>query len=295
MHWLAAHVYVSLLALAGLLLLAGAYIVRESGPSPTSDAAITWSGAGGSSYLGPNVSPETRPRISTEELLYGQNRVAEYSVLPVFSAVTGEDVGGGAAVNLDLEALLNQLAPPEGGTARMEGETGSDIYSFIPRGLISTTSTPVNRSDLQQSLFDYGNRAGAYIRAFDDAHTNMIQTLKNAYEDRSNPQKIAAAIKIGEDYQRLGENLEGMGDIPPSVASMHSAIANAYKDAGKKMILKLQTKTDNEFLAAMNTYNESVLEFTRRYIALVTYFSAAGVQFSTTDPGSVFMFTAVSF
>ena len=230
--------------------------------------------------------------MSTEEFLNSENHSAQYSVIP-FPAAVDEEM---AAPDVDLAVLLAQLAPPAGSApASVSGEGGLDVYSFIPRGLISTTGPATNRSALQQELFDYGNRAGVYIRAFDDTHANMIPTLKDAYEDRKNPQKIAAAIKIGEDYQRLAQDLEDMGEVPAAVSSMHLALARAYKNAGIHMVLKLQTKTDQEFLAAMNTYNESALEFIRAYVALVTYFSAAGVQFSMTDPGSVFMFTAVSF
>jgi hypothetical protein len=59
------------------------------------------------------------------------------------------------------------------------------------------------------------------------------------------------------------------------------------------MIVKLRTTNDNEFLAAMHAYNATALEFTKNFVALATYFSAAGVRFGTEDPGSVFTFTGM--
>ncbi len=295
MHWITAHVYVSLLALAGFLVVAGAFIVNNStSEPPTSDIAVQWGGVGGFAFLGGAGYTPPKERYRTEALLEYQNQgMTEYSAIPLLDPVTGESK---EAADIDLGALLSQLAPSSGNTnVEGEAETGINVYDFIPSGLLSTERIAQNKSPLQQQLFDYGNRVGGFIQGFDDAHTNMIPVLKDAYADKNDPEKIARAVQIGKDYEKLGAELEEMADIPTSVSIMHAGLARSYKDAGKNMVAKLQTKTDEEFLAAMHKYNNSALEFIRRYVALASYLSAAGVQFSTTDPGAVFTFTAASF
>jgi hypothetical protein len=282
------------MALAGFVILVSAFVVQENTMRPESTSAITWSGSGGFAFLGGEGSgTETSERIRTEEFLNKHGSVADYLILPVLKS---DIVGEPSTSDVSLEALLAQLSPEPGSPVVQDvAKEALDVYSFIPQGLISTANAAVNQTPQQQALYEYGNRAGAYIRAFDESHQDMIQVLKDAYADRSNQQKKAAAIRIGEDYEKLGQDLEAMTEVPASVGNMHLALAKTYQEAGKKMVAKLNTKTDEEFLASMNSYNTTVLEFTRRYVLLVSYFSAAGVQFSKTDPGSVFMFTAVSF
>jgi hypothetical protein len=293
-HWITAHVYVAVILLAGLLLLSGALVVQDRTSFPLSQGTVTWGGTGGLPLFGNSENPWPQ-RIRTADILSSSVGV-EHSYIPFNMKKNDPTIIGDTSASLDLETLLAQLSSPSGGATSVDVEDrGLDIYSFVPRGLISTETAAVNRTPAQQELFEYGNRAGAYIRAFDDSHKNMIVLLKDAYEDRVNAQKQSAAKKIGLDYQELARDLLDMGQVPSSVSQMHRALANSYNDVGRLMIAKLETTTDEEFLDAMNRYNESALQFTRAYVTLITYFSIAGVQFSKNDPGSVFMFTASNF
>ncbi len=285
MNWIFAHAYVVILGLTAFIIIAtGATIGRDVGTSTTGG----WGRVGGFSLTN-TFSPTNIKSSQTPAVVPADNLGAtEYSVLPIRSAL---DTTLNATLPEDWESLLGQLLEPEAGTAsNVEGTT--DAYSFIPRGMISTTDSVEQKTAEQQELFDYGNRVGALIRAFEEAHVNMIPQLKDAYADRGNAAKRETAEKIGEDYQVLGKELEALADVPASVRNMHLSIARAYQDAGKKMITKLRTTSDEEFLAEMKTYNASVLQFTNSFVALATYLSASGVKFSHSDAGSVFTFTS---
>lgn len=273
-------------------MLTGVIVVNGRAPLSATDAGGTWGGTGISlfSNIGGGRALVQTSRVRTEELLKGQvqNRTP-YTILPVGDS--GQSTSG---TEFNWEALMAQLVQPQGDTHQTTPESGLGLYSFIPSGLISVSNSEQERTEAQEALFEYGNNVGSFIRAFDDSHANMLQVLKDAYQDRGNAQKVQAAARIGQDYIHLGEELESMDAIPAEVGGMHAALAKAYKTAGQNLIAKLQTKSDQEFLTAVNTYNASVDQFQKSYIALVTLFEVAEVQFSQYDPGSVFMFQTTS-
>ncbi len=293
MHWIFAHLYVTGLVIAGLLLLTGVIVVNGRAPLGATDSTGTWGGTGVSLFtnITSKRAPSPQPRVRTEDLLKGQGQDrAPYTVLPVGTSASTE-----IKVDFNWEALMAQLVKPQGNsTPETQSENSAGIYSFIPSGLISTAEPTQERDEQQDALFEYGNTVGSVILGFDEGHANMLQVLKDAYQDRGNAEKIRAAMRIGQDYIRLGNELESLDNIPEAAAGMHRALANAYKTAGQKLIEKLQTSSDIEFLAAVNTYNASVDQFQKSFVALVVLFEVAEVQFSQYDPGSVFMFQTTS-
>ncbi len=285
MNWLFAHAYVVLLGVAAFIIIATGATISKDTSTPTNSSG--WGRVGGVTLRDlsrANVDPVQTPTVVAATGL----EATEYSVLPIRSAL---DTTLDSALPDEWESLLLQLVAPEKAPAKSEGGA-SDAYSFIPRGLISVVDPVEQKTALQQELFDYGNRVGASIRAFDEAHVNMISQLKDAYADRGNAAKRETAERIGTDYEALGKEFESLADVPAAVKSMHLSIARAYQDAGKKMVTKLRAQSDEEFLAAMHTYNASALQFTNSFVALATYLSATGVKFSTSDAGSVFTFTS---
>ncbi len=285
MNWLVAHAYVVLLGLAVFIVLATSATIGRDVDTSTNNSG--WGRVGGFS-LTRSVSPTNTGTQQVSNVVAQKLEATEYSVLPIRSAL---DTTLDATLPDEWESLLQQLVQPEKTSGTSAVET-TDAYSFIPRGLISVTDSVEQKTALQQELFDYGNRVGALIRAFDEAHVNMIPQLKDAYADRGNAAKRETAERIGTEYEALGKELESLADVPASIRSMHVSIARTYQDAGKKMVTKLRTTNDEEFLSAMHTYNASVLQFTNSFVALATYLSASGVKFSTSDAGSVFTFTA---
>ena len=293
MHWFAAHLYVTGLIVTGLLLLTGAVLVNSRAPISGVDAGGTWSGASISLFSGTNNKkvPTKTPRIRTEDLLKGQTQKSSYTTLPIGQSESQDSSPSG---NFNWEALMAQLVQPHNGSTPATVDNTLGVYAFIPQGLISVREVTQERTETQEALFEYGNTVGSFILAFDDSHSNMLQTLKDAYQDRGNAQKVQAASQIGSDYIRLGEELGSIDTIPPEVGGLHQLLANAYKKSGQLLIAKLQAKDDRGFIAAINAYNASVDEFQKTYISLITLFEVAEVQFSNYDPGRIFMFQSTS-
>lgn len=286
MNWLIAHAYVTFLGVAVFILIATGVTIGRDTSTPAHSTG--WGRVGGFSLTNTatrsNIGITQKPEIATAQKL----EATEYSVIPIRSAF---ETMLDPALPEEWESLLKHIVEPEEELPHNADES-TGAYSFIPRGFISITESVEQKTALQQELFDYGNRVGALVRAFDESHMNMISQLKDAYADRGNAAKRETAERIGEDYQALGKELESLADVPPAIKSMHLSVARAYQDAGKKMVTKLRAQSDEEFLAAMHTYNASALQFTNSFVALATYLSASGVKFSTSDAGSVFTFTS---
>jgi hypothetical protein len=289
MHWFAAHAYITGLIIASILLVSGTALVSQRAPLSGIDTNTTWSGAGISLFSGlQRGSAPEETRIRTEDILQGQRKDTSYTILPAgagFEAAPGTD--------FNWEALMAELVRPPGAGAQSTEATNLGVYAFIPQGLIAVREATQERSETQDILFEYGNAVGSFIVAFDDSHANMLQILKDAYQDRENAQKVAAAAQIGRDYVQLGAELEGI-TAPAQVGGLHQRLADAYKRVGRLMIAKVQAKNDTDFLAAVNAYNAGVDQFQKEYLALVTLFSVAEVQFTDYDPGRVFMFQSTS-
>ncbi len=181
------------------------------------------------------------------------------------------------------------------GAVAPEESLFQNLYTFIPRGLIAVETPPV-RTAIQEELYAYGNRFGSEVRGFEDSHMNGIQILKDQAEDRTSATKASLAIRYAEDLKRLGQDLQEFSEVPARAVPFHKKLAASYVETGTKLALIPKTKTDAEFLAAVETYNRSMDAFTNNYVALVQFFIAQGVSFSPSDPGSIFSFTApVSF
>ena len=186
-------------------------------------------------------------------------------------------------------ALLSQPTPKstDGGTA---GGT-AEAYSFIPRGLISTSTLVAKRTALQDELFQYGNDAGGYIQSYEDTHRSISQILTDEIADRYNAQKVANVKAIGDALIEVGKNLQEMEGVPTIAVKANAALATSYIEIGTKLKLVADAKTDKELLSAVQTYNTAADTFTGRYIGLAQLFSGAGVLFAPGDTGSVFTFT----
>lgn len=284
MHWMVAHVYVVLLGIVALAVIAGGLTITE--PTRNTNSVSTWRREGGFTLVSQKPAAEDA-QTPNPAIPQASGIAGDYSAIEIRRTV---DTTSSTLPN-EWESLLKQLVGPND-TTRASEAIQTDAYSFIPQGLISVTETATTRTAEQEDLYAYGNQVGVLISTFEDSHANMISILKDAYTDRNNAAKRSAAERIGTDYETLGKELAALSDIPKSVQPMHIAIAQSYQDAGKKMVAKLRTQTDDEFLIAMNAYNESALQFTRNFVTLATYLSAQGVRFSESDPGKVFTFTS---
>ena len=281
------------LGLAGILIIvASVYLVATRLPvSATNGVGSTWGGAGSLRlFFSAQNTEEIKQRPTTKEVLQEQPEIQQLIFSPTGIAIEDEQNEG-----FDLADLLSQLTQGSSAnsSATVEGPDFSSIYSFIPQGFISTsTSVLETRTDTQQALFEYGNSVGSYLRGFEDSHTTMLTTLKNAHEDRGNSTKVEAAAQIGRDYIAFGNDLHELTPVPASAVSVHKAFADAHIEVGENLMAVVYAKDDAAFLDAIDVYNATVEAYAKEYVALATLFQASGVTFGSHDAGSVFAFNS---
>lgn len=215
-----------------------------------------------------------------------------YTYAQVTTTTTGKE-----PESFDFNAFVRQLTDTSAAllSGRTSGGAGTDpeiqtVYSFIPQGLISTSSAKT-RTPGQEALFRYGNAAGSIIKGFEAAHPDIVAVLSAQATDRTNALKAQALRDVGYAFRKVGENLMAMRDVPASALEAHAALAKGYVAIGGKLALVADAVPDKEFLAAITAYNAVADGFTRDYIALATVFSVSGVSFSSGDAGSAFTFS----
>lgn len=190
----------------------------------------------------------------------------------------------------ELASLLADLVKPPSNANNDAEDFIPSSYAFIPQGLIGiTTERP--RTPEQQVLHDYGNALGLALGVFADTHPDMTQILKDQAEDRSDPMKGAAVRKLAADFVALADTV-GKISAPPTASALQAQLAVAYRDAGEKLSKIPDASGDDAFLAAINTYNSSAETLSKRLIDTVDLFQSRGVTFSSSDPGSIFTFSA---
>lgn len=199
--------------------------------------------------------------------------------------------------NFDFDAFVAMLAASGGQkTTKTSGDTSATTaYSFIPRGLMSTSTSEHPRTEMQQTLYNYGNEIGSFIQSFEQQHPGVAQTLKNQVEDRGNAEKAAAVVQIADALKNVGENLNTMDNVPSQMASVHARLAKSYIAIGTNLAKVPATGNDSDFLKAIEAYNTVADTFVKNYVAMAELFGAYGVIFTLTDAGSVFTFTPSGF
>jgi hypothetical protein len=268
----------------------GALIVGRGASAPlVSGQPQAWGGAG--ALLNPSYQAQQTAAQQTAPQV--QNQPPYTYTLPALppsqsQAIDQTDTSG----SFDFTAFISTLTE---GSAKQSASTPSgsrvsDAYSFIPQGLVSTQA-PQKRTKLQQSLYDYGNDAGALISAFEQGHPNSTQVLTDQAQDRGSAEKAAAVEALGADLSALGDQLLALENVPSTVSDANASLAASYHDIGKKLALIPQAQSDADFLAAVNAYNDAVGTFVQRYVALAQLFVSYSVTFSSDDSGSVFTFT----
>ena len=291
--WVHRHVYLSTSIAIFALLVFGTYIISGRTVNTQNAPSGTWGGiasvfsAPPSQKLTPAEEAAARPTTSQPVVFFTP-----------FEQKNTQGTDGNAVDSTDAYSLLlAELSKQQPAGGQSGGTQGTpDAYSFIPKGLISITSEQKTRTPVQQDLYEYGNQIGGTIRTFDGLHTNTPQILKDQAEDRTNPLKADALNRLGADMQDLGDQLKQMDPLPPGVATIHKAYAEAYISLGKNLILIASAKTDDDFVKAIGSFNDSSDAVTKQFLGLVTLFSANSVSFSGSDPGSIFMFNqSVSF
>lgn len=294
MEWLRAHPYASAIGAAALLVVVGASIVINSASQPVGTGPTSW-GGGTVPLLNPtSYAPGTGSSPKNESILEQVQDGPPYTYIAPDFVNTAP---GGEENSYDFDAFVAQLAAESslrsGGTQDTSA-TASGTYSYIPRGLISTSTPHATRSALQQELYDYGNDIGSTIESFEQQHSNTVQILKGQVEDRADPEKAAAVVKVGHDFEELGKLLLEMDPVPSAARSAHEALAESYVALGKKLALVPGAERDADYIKAIEAYNASADVFVQNYIRLVALFGAYSVTFTSVDGGKVFTFSPTS-
>mgnify|MGYP001619925039 CR=1 FL=1 len=286
--WVQEHPYLSALIVAGAFLVFGTLIVGYRASQPQGGSLQVW-GGGPDAFLNP-TSYEPGIAIGTQiETIGGGN-------IPVFSALRPQQQTGeqnGTSGGFDVSLFIAGLSQPSTDTAApASGQPDLSLaYSFIPSGLVATTTPGPKRSALQESLYHYGNDVGSYISTYEARSANTGQVLTDQLNDRQNPQKAQAVRDIGRAMQAAGKSLQGIEAVPSIVASAHTALAKSYIEAGIKLSQVPDAQSDGDFITAIQTYNTAAEKLGHSYVALANVFAGAGVRFAPQDPGSVFNFS----
>ena len=284
------HLYVSTLLVVFVLVVAGAFVVQSRSPVEPSQNTITW---GGGAPVAPYTEQPT-PQQILQQVIGNQNPTT--LTLPPLSTSTPE-AQQSASGSYDYQSLIDQLSlNTQVRNAATTTDSGASIisraYQFIPTGLVATTA-PAKKpmSELQKSLYDYGNGVGGEIQSFETLHTNQAEILKDQAQDRTDPAKAAALTSLGQAIAAVGTSMKGMQDVPNQVSSQHTALAQSYFDIGAKLQLVAQAQTDGAFIQAIENYDTAAETFIHNYASLAQFLTAQGVVFAPQDPGSVFSFT----
>lgn len=175
-------------------------------------------------------------------------------------------------------------------TSATNNSNSFDPYSFIPRGLMSAPKQIAARSPEQQAIFDYGNTAGSYIKSFESMHMGMPQVLRDFFDDRANKAKAERVVSLAGDFEKLGTQLAEINSVPKEAVALNAALAQGYGNVATGLANLTKTQSDKDTVSAIAAYDASADEFIKKYAALVEFFAAYGVKFSSSDAGSVFMF-----
>lgn len=276
------HPYIVTAAVVAIVVGVGTLIVAERASKPVGGS----SGWNGDNALPLNPIVSNNAAAQTLRDFTPQLGTTSAPFIPLGAG--GES--GNYTDGFDMAAFIRSLSQPLQSTSV---ETNTDVsasYSFIPQGLIST-STGARRTKEQQALYDYGNEAGSYIETYQDTHQNAPQVMKAQFEDRQNAEKAQALRDIGTALTQVGLALDHIEEVPGSVASANTLLAKSYKEVGAKLSQIPDAQRDEDLAKAIQTYNAAADDLTKHYVSLALLLSLSGVTFELQDPGSVFTFT----
>jgi hypothetical protein len=293
------HPFIATLAVAVVVIIAGAAFVVSRAPVAPTQNSLTWGGGTPvSAYQ--SAAQQQSPQQIVQDVI--QNRSSATLSLPPLSPASSTSSfssPSSASNSTDYVALLAQLSgnaqvsAPASQTSANAAITAA--YQFIPTGLVATTAPakkPMTAG--QQAIYDYGNSIGGEIQSFEQLNPDEAQILKDQAEDRTDQAKSNALISLGKGFASIGTYMNQMQDVPTSVMPLHSALAQSYLDIGAKLQLVAQAQSDADFVQAIETYDTTANTFVRNYGAMAQFFQEQGIVFAPQDPGSVFSFTDTS-
>lgn len=287
MEWLRSHPYLDAFVVACSLFIVGGLVVRTQLAAPVSrSVSATWESTGGIYVHSVSTGDAT---LLPETYVGPSTRVENLGYIPLS---TQNSVGTGpqdASENFDFGELLAALAQPAKQNSSPGADTTASSYSFIPSGLIATTTLEKPRTAQQDALYLYGNEVGDTIISFESTHPDQPSILKNHMEQPENLEAKAALKKLGNDLARVGDTISSL-EAPTQAIGAHKALVAAYRDIGTKLATISDTEGNDALFDAIVTYNSAAEEFAKKFVSLAQVFQSYSVTFSPGDGGSVFMF-----
>lgn len=307
MEWIRTHPVLATVIAIGLIVGGGALLAWDKiAFSPNTTGGYTWGQLGAGEYrgvldgrAGRSNGQQLTPDDLYEELV-AENQ-PDISIIPqtdVFARFASSTTSSGEILFsaddiAELIAALGtsaQVVPPQDPFG--EEFTLSDVYSFLPGGLISTTSQTERKTLRQRTLFDYGNEVGSYVESFRDFNRNQSNTLRQFLEDTGSETKAEAVRDLGNAFQRLGRDLARMDNVPSDIETEHLTFARGYETLGELLLQVAEARDDEALLSAIQTYNAAADEFAESYLTLITIFSINEVEFNSYDSGRMFTFSS---
>lgn len=274
-----------------LLISGGIYIVSARSPVSSVAQEGTW----GSGVALPPPGSTTPADTSRETLMQQVQDNAPFTyiagiTLPAPASQTTND-----SSTADLQALLAAITA----TSSAKGSASAPLdlsgaYAYIPGGLVAPQNNTAKRTPTQEALYEYGNSVGSLIQSFELDHQNMSQVLTDEANDRTDATKVQKLAALGTDLMHLGNAMLQEDSVPPQATELHAALAGSYVEIGGKLVAVSKMQRDSDFLAAVQAYDASADKFIQKYVALAQLFGSYGVQFASSDPGSVFSFSSAS-
>ncbi|PIR86418.1 hypothetical protein COU13_01010 [Candidatus Kaiserbacteria bacterium CG10_big_fil_rev_8_21_14_0_10_43_70] len=299
----------SIIGVVIILFLGTILVLDKSATSPSDSSAYTWGkyGSGRLTDITANQGslgiPAPLEARYTEEDFYAllsDTRDKPYaSLIPktnVYeSRFAGTTTNSEITFNADeITELLASISPTAQIVAQynpLEDEfLFSDIYAFVPAKVAPEEEEPTSFNQRQRDLHDYGNEAGSYIQSFSERWRDQSQILKQFIEDIGNEEKAMQVDDLSFALIRVGIDLENMDIVPDDAQGAHTRLVSGYKSIGQKLASVASARSDEELLNAVIAYNEAADDFAEDYLSVVTLISVAEVSFSSSEPGSIFVF-----
>lgn len=291
MVWLKEHLILSAILVGMLMISTGLVMVNGGDTLNKTDSTSSWSGLG--TVFNLQSEQTNRTNISSPEELIGTIQPKNPLIFGEIMFPNQEATPSSLEYEVDdIGALLSSITPNVSSIGYTESvDTLQDIYSFLPRGLMSLTPPTKERTPQQQALYIYGNTIGDYVESYENSNDAQIQVLVDFLEDPANPSKKAAAESVAAGLAKVGNSMNELETVPPEVNELHKALARGYVDLSTRISAIFKANSDEDRLQAINAYNARADSFAKTYVSLVTLFSVSGVDFSNNDPGRVFSFS----
>lgn len=278
-------------ALAAILLI-GFFIVRSRTAYTDPNTQAFWGSAYGT--FAPNASERTPQEIIPQKLNQPFKYVTPFaSQLPKDANIT-DDGPVEYGDTFDYEGFLASLRPTSYPVSETDDTSFiAEVYALLPSGLISTT-TAQRRTKTQQALYEYGNEVGSIMESFDSAYQDQQTTILDDYHaDPENVEKQETMRTLAKSIAHIGTQMTSMEFVPENISAMHALLATRYLEAGRALEAIVGTKTDEELLSRIETYNATADNLGTALVSLSILFESTGVGFASYDPGSVFTFSPI--